>query len=68
MTARAAGVAELFRTALAAADWLDPVERDALYTALVADLRSRRPESVAPMTLGPRTEPIRDLRGPRSGR
>ncbi|HEX7841011.1 MAG TPA: hypothetical protein VF469_26220 [Kofleriaceae bacterium] len=43
MTARGGAVAELIRTALAAADQLDPVERDAIYTALVADLRSRRP-------------------------
>lgn len=64
MTARAVAVAELIRTALAAADRLDPVERDAIYTALVTDLRSRRPEMVSPMTLGPPTEPIRD---PRSG-
>lgn len=62
MTARAAAVAELIRTALAAADRLDPVERDALYTALAADLRARRPEAVSPMTLGPLTEPIRDLK------
>lgn len=49
MTARAAAVAELIRTALAAADRLDPVERDALYTALVADLRTCRPEAVSPV-------------------
>jgi hypothetical protein len=67
MTARGAAVAELIRTALATADRLDPVERDAIYAALVADLRSRRPESVSPMTLGPPTEPIRDPRGPGGG-
>jgi hypothetical protein len=44
MTARATAIAELIRTALTAADQLDPVERDAIYAALVADLRSRRPE------------------------
>ncbi|HEU5275122.1 MAG TPA: hypothetical protein VFU97_15785 [Xanthobacteraceae bacterium] len=64
MTARAAAVAELIRTALAAADQLDPVERESIYKALFADLRARRPEAVSPMTLGPPTEPIRD---PRSG-
>lgn len=37
MTARGATVAELIRTALATADRLDPVERDAIYAALVAD-------------------------------
>lgn len=47
MTARAAAVTELIRTALAAADQLDPAERDAIYAALVADLRSRRPEAVS---------------------
>jgi hypothetical protein len=65
MTARFAALAELFRTTLDAADRLDPVERDALYAALVADLRARRPESVSPLTLGPPTEPIRDPRGRR---
>lgn len=65
MTARAAAVAELIRTALAAADQLDPGERDELYRMLVADMRSRRPESVSPLTLGPPTDPaaIRDPRG-----
>lgn len=65
MTARAATIAEQFRTALDAAERLDPEDRDELYMALVADLRSRRPESVAPMTLGPPTEPVRDPRRPR---
>jgi hypothetical protein len=64
MSAIVAAVAELIRTALAADDQLDPVERDAIYAVLVADLRSRRPGAVSPMTLGPPTEPIRD---PRSG-
>jgi len=68
VTSRAAAIGELIRTPLAAADQLDTVERDAIYTALVADLRSRRPEAVSPMTLGPPTEPIRDPRGPRGGR
>jgi hypothetical protein len=67
MTSRAAAVIEVIRTALAAADQLDPVERDAIYAALVADLRARWPEAVSPMTLGPPTEPIRDPRGPRGG-
>jgi hypothetical protein len=64
MTSRAAAAIEVIRTALAAVDQLDPVERDAIYMALVADLRARRTEAVSPMTLGPPTEPIRD---PRSG-
>jgi hypothetical protein len=61
---RAAAIVELLRSTLDATDRLDPVERDQIYTALVADLRSRRPESVSPLDLGPPTEPIRD---PRSG-
>lgn len=60
MNARALAVVKVFRSALAAADRLDPAERDAVYHALVVDLRSRRP--------GPPTEPIRDPRGPRGGR
>jgi hypothetical protein len=62
MTARATAIAELIRTVLTAADQLDPVERDAIYAALVADLRSRRDEAMSPMTLGPSTEAIRDPR------
>lgn len=64
MTARCAEVVELLRSALDAADLLDPAERDELYRLLVADMRSRRPESVSPLTLGPPTDPaaIRDPR------
>ena len=61
-SARGAALVEVFRTALAAADRLDPVERDAIYTALFADLRSRRPGVASLMTFGPPTEPLRDLR------
>jgi acyl-CoA reductase-like NAD-dependent aldehyde dehydrogenase len=68
MTARGAAVAELIRAALAAVDQLDPVERSAIYAALVADLRSRRPAAVSLMTLGAPTEPIRDRRGSGGGR
>lgn len=63
MTAGAKAVIEVFRVALQRADRLDPAERDAVYAALVSDIRSRRPESVSPLTLGPPTEPIRDPRG-----
>lgn len=64
MTPRAAAIVEVFRSGLDAADRLpDPAERDAIYAALVADLRARRPESVSPLTLGPPTEAIRDPRG-----
>lgn len=64
----AAAVAELIRTALAAVDQLPLAERDAIYAALVADLRSRRPAAVSMMTLGAPTEPIRDPRGSGGGR
>lgn len=60
MTAHSVAVAELIRLALAEADRLDPVERDVINTALVADLRIHRAEAVSPMTLGPPTKPIRD--------
>lgn len=53
MTSRAAAAIELIRTALLAADQLDPAERDAVYGALMDGLRSRRPEAVPPMNLGP---------------
>jgi hypothetical protein len=65
MSARFAAVIETFRVALDAADGLDPAERDEVYGRLVSDLRSRRPESVSPLTLGPPTDPIRDPRGRR---
>jgi hypothetical protein len=64
MKARAAAVAEVIRPALDAADRLDPAERGPLYAALVADLRARRPENVAPLGLGTPSDPaaIRDRR------
>jgi hypothetical protein len=67
VTARCAAVVELLRSALDAADRLDPPDRDELYRALVADMRSRRPESVSPLSLGlgPPTVLIRDPRGRR---
>ena len=49
---------------LAALDRYAPDEVAAVVAALVAHLRSWRPESVAPLgTLGPPTEAIRDPRG-----
>jgi hypothetical protein len=56
---RGPAIVEVFRTALDATDRLDPIERDATYRAIVAELRSRRPESVSSLALGPPTEPIR---------
>ena len=74
MTARTDDIARRFeratadlRTAvaeLAALDRYAPDEVAAVVAALVAHLRSWRPESVAPLgTLGPPTEAIRDPRG-----
>jgi hypothetical protein len=73
MTARAAAAIERVRTALAAADKLDPeerdrlapAERDAVYGVLMTDLRSRRFEAVSPLRLGP---PTARIRGPRRSR
>lgn len=64
-SARGAALVEVFRSALATLDGLDPAEQSAIVGSLVADLRARRPIAVAPLgVLGPPTEPIRD---PRSG-
>lgn len=60
---RAAAIVEVFCTALHATERLDPIERDATNRAIVAELRSRRPESVSPLALGPPTEP--NPQGPR---
>lgn len=55
---------EILRSVLERVDRLpDPADRDLIYQHLVADLRSRRPQSVSPLTLGPPTEKIRDPRG-----
>lgn len=65
MSARADAIVEVLRSALDSADKLaDPVERETIYTALVSDLRSRRPVNVAPISFGPPTDPaaIRDPR------
>ncbi len=59
-----ATITEMFRALIAATDKLDPRERDRIFSALVADLRARDPESVSPLRLGPPTEPIRDPRTP----
>jgi hypothetical protein len=60
---RGAAIIEVFRSALATLDTLEPDEQTAIVRALVADLRARRPVAVAPLgELGPPTEPIRDPR------
>jgi len=57
---RGAALVEVFRVSLAALAELEPAEQDAIVSALVADLRARRPMSVAPLgELGPPTELIR---------
>ena len=64
MSPRGTALVEVFRSALATIDSLDPAEQAAIVGALVRDLQSRRPMSVAPLsTLPPPTEPIRDPRG-----
>jgi hypothetical protein len=63
MTARAAAVVEVIRSALASLDSLDPVEANAIVSLLVSDLRARRPMSVAPLSALPApTESITDPR------
>ncbi|MCX5742628.1 MAG: hypothetical protein NT062_09050 [Proteobacteria bacterium] len=58
-----ATIIEILRSTLDATDALhDPTDRERIYSALVGDLRSRRPVNVAPITFGPPTEPIRDPR------
>lgn len=59
MSARAAAVVEVMRSALATLDALDVGDADRVVAALVADLRTRRPIAVAPLDagFGP-TEPV----------
>ncbi|MCX5747513.1 MAG: hypothetical protein NT062_34040 [Proteobacteria bacterium] len=64
---RAHAIAKVLASALDATDKLEPAERDFIRTMLVADLRSRWPESVSPLTLGPPTEAIRDPRAREEG-
>lgn len=59
---RASAILERIRGQLALLEKLSPADRDTVIAALVADLRSRDPESVSPLRLGPPTEPIRDPR------
>lgn len=57
-SARGAALVEVFRAALAALADLESAEQD----AIVADLRARRPMSVAPLSVLPPPETIRDPR------
>lgn len=58
MTARGAAVRELVRQVFASIDTLPTDEQETITSAIVAHLRSSRPESVSPLgTLHP-TEPI----------
>jgi hypothetical protein len=60
---RGAALVEVIRSALASLDGLEPAEQDAIVSALVANLRARRPVAVAPLgALGPPMEPIVDPR------
>jgi hypothetical protein len=65
VTARCAAILEVLRSTIAAADKLSSGERDLVFAALVADIRSRNPECVSPLRLGPPSDPaaIRDPRG-----
>jgi hypothetical protein len=65
---RVAAVIEVIRSALVTTDEaMTPDEQDQVYSALLAHIRARRPETVSPLgTLPPPTEPIRDPRGGRS--
>jgi hypothetical protein len=61
---RGAALVEVFRSALATLDTLEPDELTAIIGAFVADLGTRRPMSVAPLSvLPPPTQPIRNPRG-----
>lgn len=62
MSARAAAIVEVIRSALGALDSLEPTEQQRIYSVLVTDLRSRRPMAVSLGALGPPTETIRDPR------
>ena len=65
-SARGAALVEVFRTSFAALESLESAEQAAIVAALVADLRARRPASVAPFgELGPPTKPIAAPQGPR---
>lgn len=64
MTARGKAIVEVMRSALASLDTLDPADQDTIVSALIADLRARRPMSIAPLSVLPLpTEPIKDPRG-----
>lgn len=59
----AAAVIELIRSALHTADEaLTPAGADEVYTALVAHIRARRPESVSPLSAWEPTEVPHDPR------
>ncbi len=64
MTARAAAIIEVIRSALHTADEsLTPADADLVYGAIVAHVRARRPVAVSPLgVLPPPGEVIRDPR------
>lgn len=64
MTTRGAAIVETIRAALDRLEHLPLDEQEAIYSALVRDLASRRPECVASMAhQWQPTEPERDPRG-----
>ena len=66
MTARAAAIVEVIRTALQTTDEaLSPGEADQVYAAIVSHVRARRPVSLSP--LGTLPEPTTVIRDPRTG-
>ena len=63
MSPLASAILEVIRSALDRSDKLDAAEAELVFSTLVADLRARRPMSVAPLSvLAAPTEPIRDPR------
>ena len=66
MTARSTAYLEVIRSTLHAVDEsLTPAEQDRVYTALLAHIRARRPESVSPLGVLP--APSGPIRDPREG-
>ena len=63
MSPRAAAIVELFRSAFAGMDKLDPSDVDTIVLAVVGHLRQLRPEQFGCLSSLPApTEPIRDPR------
>ena len=62
---RTAAIIEVFRSAFASTEQLDPSDADVVYRAVLDHVRARRPESVGCLgVLPPPGEVIRDPRSP----